>query len=193
MEQLKQLDELVPMELPGTTPVGERLLDTASELFYHRGITAVGVDLISERAGATKRTLYQRFGSKDGLVAAYLTRRAHRWQVGLLAALQTAQPARPDDALRVVFDYSSSWAADNERGCAFVNAWADVGASDAGAVRIIRAEKEWMARLWQLLLDDPVLAGQVQLLHEGAQVAASVLVDEQAFDRAYAAARRLLR
>ncbi|WP_229120144.1 TetR/AcrR family transcriptional regulator [Enemella evansiae] len=189
---MEQLDELVPIEMPVTTPVGERLLDTASELFYDRGITAVGVDLISEQARATKRTLYQRFGSKDGLVAAYLTRRAHRWQVGLLTAVRAADPQDPAEALRVVFDYSRSWAAHNERGCAFVNAWADVGPSDAGAVRIIREEKQWMGLLWSALLGDAMLAGQVQLLHEGAQVAASVLADEAAFDRAYAAALRLL-
>ncbi|MGH3368001.1 MAG: helix-turn-helix domain-containing protein, partial [Nocardioidaceae bacterium] len=61
------------------TPAGERLVEAASELFYRRGIRAVGVDLIAEVAGTTKKTLYDRFGSKDGLVVLYLQRRQHRW------------------------------------------------------------------------------------------------------------------
>ena len=36
----------------------------------------MGVDLIAETAGTTKKTLYDRFGSKDELVARYLRRRA---------------------------------------------------------------------------------------------------------------------
>ena len=60
---------------PALTPAGERLLEAASELFYSRGIRAVGVDLIADVAGTTKETLYDRFGSKDGLVVLYLRRR----------------------------------------------------------------------------------------------------------------------
>jgi AcrR family transcriptional regulator len=50
----------------------ERLLRTAAELFYERGFHAVGVDLIVERCGVAKTTLYRHFPSKDALVAAYL-------------------------------------------------------------------------------------------------------------------------
>ncbi|MDQ4084268.1 MAG: TetR/AcrR family transcriptional regulator, partial [Actinomycetota bacterium] len=53
------------------TPGAQRILDVASELFYWRGIHAVGVDTIAAESGVTKRTLYDRFGSKDGLVVAY--------------------------------------------------------------------------------------------------------------------------
>lgn len=55
---------LAPVDPVQTTAVGQRILDAASTLFYERGITATGVDLIVEQAGTTKRTLYQRFGSK---------------------------------------------------------------------------------------------------------------------------------
>ena len=39
-----------PFDDPALTPAGERLLDAASELFYRRGIRAVGVDLVAETA-----------------------------------------------------------------------------------------------------------------------------------------------
>ena len=78
--------------LPPLTEAGTRLLEAASELFYDRGVRAVGVDLIAETAGTTKKTLYDRFGSKDALVALYLLRRAHRWREYLLARLADAAP-----------------------------------------------------------------------------------------------------
>ena len=53
----------------------ERLLAAASELFYEDGVHTVGVDRIVERAGVAKATLYTLFGSKEGLVRAYLTER----------------------------------------------------------------------------------------------------------------------
>jgi AcrR family transcriptional regulator len=53
----------------------ERILAAASKLFYSQGIRSVGMDLIAEKAGVTKRTLYYHFRSKDDLVAAYLDAR----------------------------------------------------------------------------------------------------------------------
>src|ERR1700758_5676509 len=54
-------------------PPRERILAVARELFYRRGIQAVGVDAIAEAAGTNKMTLYRHFASKDALVAACLT------------------------------------------------------------------------------------------------------------------------
>ena len=53
----------------------ERIIAAASKLFYGQGIRNVGMDLIAEKAGVTKRTLYYHFRSKDDLVAAYLDAR----------------------------------------------------------------------------------------------------------------------
>src|SRR4051794_29516551 len=92
LQTLARLDETTPevlrpvlAPLPSMTEAGARLLDAASDLFYRRGVRAVGVDLIAETAGTTKKTLYDRFGSKDALVALYLLRRAHRWREHPLA------------------------------------------------------------------------------------------------------------
>src|ERR671918_452228 len=43
------------------TPTAERILSVASELFYTRGIRAVGVDTIALAAETTKKTLYDLF------------------------------------------------------------------------------------------------------------------------------------
>jgi len=54
------------------------LLRAADELFYAEGVHVVGVDRIVERAGVTKATLYNTFGSKDDLVRAYLEEHMRR-------------------------------------------------------------------------------------------------------------------
>src|SRR6516225_7080737 len=62
----------------GTPSPRERILAVARELFYRRGIHAVGVDAIAEAAGTNKMTLYRHFASKDELVAACLRQLAEK-------------------------------------------------------------------------------------------------------------------
>src|SRR5687767_8120371 len=117
------------------TPAGERLLDAAAQLFYRRGIRAVGVDLIAEEAGTTKKTLYDCFGSKDALVALYLRRRAMRWQEFLRSRLGGPETDAAD-RVRRVFDALEEWHESGARGCAFVNAYAEVGGANDPAVAV---------------------------------------------------------
>jgi AcrR family transcriptional regulator len=55
----------------GEVSARERILATASELFYRDGIRAVGVDTVVERSGVSKTSLYRLFDSKDALIAAF--------------------------------------------------------------------------------------------------------------------------
>ena len=50
----------------------DRILKTASELFYREGTRAVGVDLIVERSDVAKTSLYRYFPTKDNLIEAFL-------------------------------------------------------------------------------------------------------------------------
>lgn len=185
-----ELTALHPAPPPVTSPAGERLLDAAEQLFYWRGIGAVGVDLIADTAGVTKRTLYQRFGSKADLVGVYLQRRAHRWQSMLLAEVAATTPSA--ERSLVVYDVGATWAASNSRGCAFINAWAEVGNAAGPAADVIRQEKQWMRDLFRHLVDDPAVADHLHLLYEGALVTGSALGDSSAFAHARQAARRVL-
>ncbi|MDR7294344.1 TetR family transcriptional regulator [Arthrobacter sp. HMSC06H05] len=182
--------DLEVFEPVDTTPVGHRVLDAASELFRDHGIRATGVDSIVERAETTKRTLYQRYGSKDRLVACYLQQRAHVWQGKLLEALTGASPA---EALEVVYRHTARWATGTPRGCAFVNAWAEIGASEHEAGDFVRAEKAWMLALFtQIAGGDENTGALLHLLHEGAQVTASIQGDPRVFAQACAASQELL-
>jgi len=48
----------------------ERLLIAAQHLFCRYGVQGVGVAKVLEEAGVSRKTLYQRFRSKDDLVRA---------------------------------------------------------------------------------------------------------------------------
>jgi AcrR family transcriptional regulator len=172
-----------------TTPAGERLLDAASELFYTRGLHAVGVDLIAETAGTTKKTLYDRFGSKDELIAMYLRRRFERWQDHVTRWLA----GTTGDRVLAVFDALEDWFGDH--GCAFINAHAEIGRSDHPAIAVILAEKQWMRDLYERLATEagaPGTGPALHLLHEGAMVARTVGGQQDAIATARETARRLL-
>jgi len=186
---VSDLDALRPDPLPATTAAGVQLLDAAERLFYARGIGAVGVDLVAEEAGVTKRTLYQRFGSKGDLVAAYLRRRAHRWQVDLLDALA---PVPTDERALAAYDVAARWAAANPRGCAFVNAWAELDDPTHPGAAVVQEEKRWTRDLFHHLAGDEATGDRLHLLHEGAQVTATTLGDPDAFVRAREVAGVLL-
>ena len=167
--------------LPAMTEAGARLLQAASELFYDRGVRAVGVDLIAETAGTTKKTLYDRFGSKDALVALYLLQRAHRWREHLLQRLAEADAdLEAEEKVLLVFEAMETWMGTQRRGCAFVNAYAELGGSDHPAVPVIRAEKAWMRTLFDRLTGDTVRGAHVHLVYEGALVVLTAGADPQA-------------
>ncbi|MET3497819.1 TetR/AcrR family transcriptional regulator [Variovorax boronicumulans] len=57
---------------PAASGARARVLETAAQLFYREGVRAVGVDLVVERSGVAKTSLYRHFTTKDDLVVAFL-------------------------------------------------------------------------------------------------------------------------
>ena len=180
------------------TPAGARILDTASALFYQRGIRSVGVDLIADEAGTTKKTLYDRFGSKDELVAAYLSRRADEWVTFLTEHLERHAPEPGPQRVLAVVDALEQWLRGQDRGCAFVNAYAEIGGTDHPGNAVIRQDKRYMRDLFVRLVDEagaPVpgaVGAQVHLVYEGAIVSRAAGDMREAYDEARAAMTRLL-
>ncbi|MEQ3551322.1 TetR/AcrR family transcriptional regulator [Pseudonocardia nematodicida] len=172
------------------TPGARRVLDVAARLFYERGLHAVGVDLIAAESGVTKRTLYDRFGSKNALVTAYLEERDERWRDRVRARLdELDEPAR---RVLAPFDVLVTWVPDNPRGCAFVNASAELPDAGHPARAVVVGEKEWLRELFRTELaaagapDPGPAALTLLLLHEGALAAAGAA----GMDDAPGAARR---
>ncbi len=167
------------MRSPGATRA--RLLDTATELFYTEGIAATGVDKVVARAGVSKPTLYAHFRSKEALVAAVLERR-HGERVATLDAWVRAHADSPRERLLAVFDWLASWHASvgGERGCAFVNAAAEVAGTGHPAREVARRHKRWMRDYLAGLaseagLPDPKRLGcDLMLLVDGANARVTV-------------------
>jgi AcrR family transcriptional regulator len=100
----------------------ERILASAYELFSRRGIRAVGIDEVIERAGVAKATLYRHFPSKDDLVLAFLARREQLWTREWVEAEARRRGSTPDEQLLAIFDAFDEWFhADDFEGCSFIN------------------------------------------------------------------------
>lgn len=102
-------------------PARERILETATDLFYREGIRSVGVDTIIARSGVAKMSLYRNFPSKDDLVCAWLedtSRRFWVWWDGIMARA----PGEPRAQIEALFAALGKWRAHPAfRGCPFIN------------------------------------------------------------------------
>src|SRR5438132_9244604 len=155
----------------------DRLLDAANQLFYEEGVHTVGVDRVVERAGVAKATLYTLFGSKDGLVRAYLEARdkgiRERMTRQLAAAYKT-----PRERLLGVFDIQGLTFRDPRfHGCAFARASAE--APEGTSIgEVSEAHRAWLRSLFADLAREAgarnpeQLARQLMLLYDGAAVSA---------------------
>jgi AcrR family transcriptional regulator len=178
--------------------VRERILRTASTLFYYRGVRAVGVDLVVEEAGVAKTSLYRYFRTKDDLIAAFLAREDEdfwsSWN-------RCAELHRADAAAELEAHFD--WIAErvgrpNYRGCPQLNVAAEFPDLDHPARRVATAHKQELRRRLKgiaerLRAERPEeLAAQLSLLINGAFVSSQVLAPGEAGPLLQAAARALV-
>jgi AcrR family transcriptional regulator len=159
-------------------PPRDRIVSVARDLFYERGVRAVGVDEIAEAAGTNKMTLYRHFASKDLLVAECL-RQFARQSEAEWDRLAAAHPGNPRGELiawlAVMTDHI---VAGGGRGCALANAAVELAEKEHPARRVIeevkRGQRDRLVRLCGAAgLDEPeFLADELFLLLEGARVSA---------------------
>jgi AcrR family transcriptional regulator len=156
----------------------ERVLAEAFVLFYGTGIRAVGIDLLIERSGVAKATFYRHFPSKAQLVAAYVKRRHDAWMAWLTEDVG-ARGGKGAAPIVSIFDALADLFADPDyRGCAVINAVAEVGDSAPEVLELARFHKdqvrEYVAGLaTQARLTRPGhVAEQVSVLIDGAMVRA---------------------
>jgi AcrR family transcriptional regulator len=156
------------------TGTSDLIVSVASKLFYTEGIRGVGMDLIAEKAGVTKRTLYYHFRSKDDLVAAYL---ASRDQPGLNLFQRWFEDTEGDlaDKARGIFSNLAQSARHPKwKGCGFLRTTAElVNMPGHPAIRVGAAHKKgfeaWIRGQIEEagLANSGSLARQVMLLLDG--------------------------
>jgi AcrR family transcriptional regulator len=165
-----------PAQIEHRASARERLLAAANELFYAEGVQTVGIDRIIERAGVARGSLYNVFGSKEELVAAYLGSRHEATTRSLIDAIERYDD--PRQKILAVFDAQAQlFKQPDFNGCAFVAASTEArpGGLVENAADRFRA---WIRGLFTDLAaragaPDPVgLGRQLHLLYDGAGLAA---------------------
>jgi AcrR family transcriptional regulator len=158
----------------------QRLLDTASDLFYRKGIRSVGVDTIVEQSGVGKPTLYRHFTTKDDLIVAYLAEEDRLHWIWLEEAIAQHEGS-PKEQLLALFDATTERIAQpGYRGCAFLNALAEFSEADHPAhCQAVESKRALRSRLYQLsqqagARDPEVLADQLMLVINGALSSTSI-------------------
>jgi AcrR family transcriptional regulator len=184
--------------MPATTKTSprERLLDAATELFYAEGVQSVGIDRVIAHAGVAKASLYSTFGSKEGLVRAYLDRR-HEVLVGRLrqAAADVEDPV--EKMLAVLDSQAAQFDRSDFRGCAFVAAAAEAPAEGQIAEATAKYRNEVRTLFAELataagVADPEQLADQLRLIYDGGSLAANLDHNPGIASSARAAARILI-
>jgi AcrR family transcriptional regulator len=159
----------------------DRILNTATRLFYTEGIGTVGVNRIIVEADVAPMTLYRQFGSKDELVAATL----EQWSADWLQRLKAVVDRSGDDyksRFKGLWDALQDWfASEGFHGSFVANAASELRSRPGHPAQTVIAEHRRALR--QLLedlakiadVDDPAgLTDQLQVLIDGAIAAAIV-------------------
>lgn len=172
----------------GTEPqdLRERILSTASNLFYKRGVRAVGVDLVIEEAGVAKTSLYRYFPTKDDLIVAFLERE----DVDFWTVWDDVGKQHADDPVGEL-DAHMRWIGErlsrsNYRGCPQINVAAEFAERDHPArqvarshMRALRARLAALAHRLNAARPDE-LAAQLAVLVNGAFVSSELLAPDEA-------------
>lgn len=185
----------MPVPLGGTQEIRGRdtLLDAAEALFYQRGIHAVGMDAIRDSAKMPLKRIYALFATKEDLVVAVLHRRDRQWRDSLAEHVQRYDD--PRERVLSIFDWLEQWFAEpGFRGCAWINAYGELGANSPAVLAEVRTHKHAFheqVTAWVTAATD-ASAEPVCLMAEGAIVTAAITGDTKVARAARAATAVLL-
>jgi AcrR family transcriptional regulator len=160
----------------------ERLLGTATRIFYAEGIHSVGIDRITAEAKVTRATLYRHFTGKEDLVLAYLDQadRGIREQV---AAARAGSESPAGKVQAVAESITRGILSPGFRGCAFLNAAAEYPDPAHPVHQLVLAHRRWfldtVTELLAQITDEPAApARHIVMLRDGA-MAAGCLFDPE--------------
>ncbi|SEW54029.1 TetR/AcrR family transcriptional regulator [Chitinophaga arvensicola] len=149
----------------------QRLLETATSLFYNQGYHATGINQVIEEAGVARASLYTHYESKESLLLAFLHQRHTDWMEGLQRF--TDKATKPKEKIAAAFDFLFD---NNEkehfRGCAFLNILSETTDNDTAVLAVIQDHKKGLrAFLGEILAKEKQgIKDHVYLLFESAIV-----------------------
>ena len=104
----------------------ERIVETATDLFYRQGYQSTGINEIIEKSGVAKATFYSHFPSKDELFEVCLKLISQR-EIAFITDALHAAGSDPLQRFMSVIRTLEPWAhITNLRGCAFMNVASEI-------------------------------------------------------------------
>jgi AcrR family transcriptional regulator len=171
----------------------ERILGASRELFRDQGINRTGMDQLCEQAQVSKRTAYQHFGGKDGIVAEYL----RRFDPDVMPGVFDRTDLTARERLLAAFELPASGTDGLTPLCPYIAATVELNDPDHPASQYAREYKKAVAaRLAETAREagaaDPEQLGeQLALLLDGASARTRVL-NAESFPTAAAIAAVLI-
>jgi len=156
--------------------IKDKIIETASELFYRQGYNLTGINEIIKEAGIAKATLYSHFSTKSELCVAYLQTKNETF----LKDLRYYAGQRPAGKERLVsvFDFLLEFfSTPYFNGCWCMNTVSELPAKDLQIREEVQTQKNNFFNLIIELLREnleleegkrTVIAQQIYLLYEGA-------------------------
>lgn len=86
----------------------ERILVTAANLFYTKGLHNVGINEIAMVSGVAKMTIYKHFSSREELVLEAIRYRCEHWELWFRTAVSKHR-GTAQERLLAVFDVIEEW------------------------------------------------------------------------------------
>ncbi|NKK62120.1 TetR family transcriptional regulator [Rhizobium leguminosarum bv. viciae] len=128
----------------------ERILKTASDLFYRLSINSVGIDRIIAESDVAKMTFYKHFPSKAALVATYLRYKSAIWFQMLATATERPGLSSAERVLAIFDALDEPLRAPSFRGCPFVKGLAEFG-PEANSPDVQATIAEYFKRLHEFV------------------------------------------
>jgi AcrR family transcriptional regulator len=152
-----------------------RLLDVAHGLFYWHGIRATGVDAIADAAEVAPTTLYRLFGSKDGLIAAYVERAAAEYRAWFDDGLGDERRPAGERVAGLFAALEVQLRPEHCRGCPFLMALAELPDPGHPAHRHAVEVKAWVRGRFREVAGDEETGDRLALVFEGAYASVQAL------------------
>jgi AcrR family transcriptional regulator len=161
-------------------PVKERLVETASQLFYEKGYNRTGINEILEKSEVAKASMYQHFRSKEEICLAYLQRMDRQFIQDLGDFIQKKQAGK--DRVIGLFDFLKDFYYQGGfRGCWCLNTVSEIPKDDEQINGEIKKQKNGFRAFIQKVVRENLqvenekrMADRLYLLYEGAIVESQV-------------------
>ena len=157
----------------------KEVLDKVVALFWERGFEATSIQDLVEATGLNRSSLYNSFGSKEGLFAAALEHYIATFSRDRLAAL--AQTNNAKEGLRRYFDDLIRFSVGEGKGlgCLLTNSATELASKDAAVARQLNEQFEVVRQLFADLIVRAQAQGEVAHTKDSEAIASFLLTTIQ--------------